>query len=225
MIEEILVYLKLPWVQDFILRSHPRQYVNALSDPSNYSRSISGVLDCSSILHQSRGVTSAVRSVRLLVPEISIANIGVGICVEDAKDSRQVVFSNSLKFSRFVCNNRRNSQLLVRFMEDTRKVTLSHTIFGEDALWIYVHLQINYTSFIEVFETRTSAVAFQLINQNITPVIPYRQKPLVSAHHRYPNKVSDVLSENLVRNIVSAYSKGKPVKALSLFGLFNFSFN
>jgi len=231
MVEEILSDLKLPWVQDFILRSHPRQDVHALSDPSNYSRAMSGALDYKTIPHLSGGLVSHLQSVRLLLPVISIDSIGVGICVEDSKlqNSHKVLLLKSLQFSRFVCNNRTHSLLLVRFMEDIRKVTVSYTSFGDDGIWIYVNMHVDYTSFVNAFDKNTRAVDFQTIIRRITQTsvsgIPYRKRPALKGNHLYPNKAHGYIGDHFIRGIVCMHSNGQPVKSLSLFGNASYSWN
>jgi len=142
MVEEILADLKRPWVQDYVLRSHPRQDVQALSDPSNYARAMSGHLDYITVPHLSGGLVSRLKTVRLLIPVLTIEDIGVGICVEDSKlgSTHKVIMLKTLQFSRFVCSNEKHSLLLVRFIEDLRKVTISYTHYGEDGVWVYVNL-------------------------------------------------------------------------------------
>lgn len=231
MIEEILDDLTVPWVQDYILRSHARSDVHALSDPMKYSRSMSGVLDCATIPAESGGFISSVCTVRLDIPVSSFGHIGVGISVEESnqRDTEQFIFLTGLQFSRFVCNNRKNSQLLIRFLDDTRKVTLSYSIYSEDGVWYYVNLHVDATMFLNAFEKNTYAVDFHMINRSITQSLvtrnPYHRKPAVAANHLYPNKVADVVGDHFLRSIVSIHSNGRPVKALPVFAHVRYALN
>lgn len=231
MVEEILDDLTIPWVQEYVLRSHPRQDVHALSDPMKYSRSLSNVLDCATIPAESGGFVSTVRTVRLDIPVLSTGNIGVGISVEDSnhRDTEQLIYLKGLQFSRFVSNNHRNTQLIIRFLQDLGKVIVSYSIYGEDGVWVYVNLHAEYTQFLSAFTTNSSTVDFDAINQSIIQSIvsfcPFHRKPVVAANHLYPNKVSDLIGDHFLHNIVCLYSGGHPVKILPIYSHVSLALN
>lgn len=127
-----------------------------------------------------------------------------------------------MQFSRFLSNNRDHTELFIRFMEDTGKVAISFTIYGKKKmLWVSVDLQLEYESYLNAFDRKTSAVDFQLINHSITQTIaggiPYRPTHVVSGNRLYPNKTADLSGEYFVCNIICSYANGQLVDRTSLF--------
>lgn len=111
----------IPWVQDFILRSHPKQDVNAASDANNYSRAMSNITKFTTNTLLSSGFSSKGSDIRLKLPVTSIGNLGVGIGIEraTAEGLGDVLVSRKHCFIRFVSNNKNNSALDVEVHQST----------------------------------------------------------------------------------------------------------
>jgi len=136
MIEMLFSDLRQPWVQNFVLRSDPKQDVAALTDPKNYLRAISLSYSGKSIPQLSGGFESSSFHVRLNIPVFTVGDIGVGLGVE-CSDAGGAVFSKSDQFFRSVFNNRRHSQLNVRVLDGEGKIEAGFQYYSESGFWQY----------------------------------------------------------------------------------------
>lgn len=167
MVEDVCADLRLPWVQDFMLRSNLRQDAHALNDPANYNRAISNIVKCASVPGLNAGFEGHTSKVRLDIPVLSIDNIGVGIGVENLAVGGMCNgdgFFQENQFFRSVSNNRRNSLLILRVL-DLGTVSCHYMVHSKDGLWRTCHLTWEHKSFLKAFDKKSCRVNFQLIHQ------------------------------------------------------------
>lgn len=223
MLEEILADLQIPWVQDFILRSHPKQDVNAFSDRNNQSRALSRVLRATPIRGISGGFTSAISRVRLQIPVVSIDNIGVGIAVTEHQDegATHAGYLKRFEFSRFVSNKRTNSELIVGIHEDLNQVDCTYYKNKKDDLWIFVILNFDYKTFLSSLDVRTSGINFDLanrsLNRSIVGGVQHHQKRHTRINRLYPNYFADNSGDHFLRQVISAHANGQHMMAIPVF--------
>lgn len=231
MVKDVYEDLKLPWVQDFILRSHPRQDVHALSEPNNYSRAISNIFSGKSIPALSDGFDVSTLNIRLDVPVISIGNIGVGLGVENTNIEGLDIplpFQN-YQFFRSVSNNRKNSMLILRFQEELGTIGCQYMVHNSNGLWQFCHLMWDDQSFQGAFDKKSSKVDFHLLHQSLKQSIiggiQRSRKPTIITNHLYPNKIADNTGDYFLPIVMGAYANGHLLSTLPIFYNASWSYN
>lgn len=143
---------------------------HALTHPANYSRAISSVFRCSSVPDTSDRFTRKVECVRLLIPVISIIDIGLEIGVQEssAEGSGDAAFVGPGRFFRSVTNNTNHSQLSILDDGGSRIVEALYLSYGKDGLWVVVKLTLNRAVFFSALDKRNERVInFDKINLSL----------------------------------------------------------
>jgi len=221
MIEMLFSDLRQPWVQNFVLRSDPKQDVAALTDPKNYLRAISLSYSGKSIPQLSGGFESSSFHVRLNIPVFTVGDIGVGLGVE-CSDAGGAVFSKSDQFFRSVFNNRRHSQLNVRVLDGEGKIEAGFQYYSESGFWQYCILVFDEVLFLSAFDELTFSVDFEKIQSALIRSIiggAHRENPQIeiASHSSFPNKVCDNAGEHIWKNIFCSYVNAQPVMTFPVF--------
>lgn len=224
MVEDVLEDLKLSWVQDFILRSHLRQDVNALSDSHNYSRATSNIAKTNFIPGLKGGTMADLSYVRLDIPVISIDNIGVGVGVEKVNiNGNSTLCFQSNQFFRSVSNNRKNSSLVLRIQDELGTIGCQYMVYDnvKKGLWKFCHLTWENKSFLDAFDKTSSNVDFHLLHQGLKEStvggVQHPRKPTIPANHLYPNEVADCTGDHFLSVVFCTYSNAQPLKSIPVF--------
>lgn len=229
MLEEAFQDLRIPWVQDFILRSHPKQDVHAVSDPSNYSRAVSSVTTFRTNPLLSGGFSSDGTRVRLKLPVISIGSIGVGVGIERTTGSGDVFVARKDHFVRFVSNNENNSVLDLHAQPVLGTIGATHYAHTKSGLWVYATLRFNYRCFMGAFDKQTRKVDFQILNlafiQTVLGCIQHPRKPTIKANHLYPNKVANNIGQHFGLTVLCSHANGQAMMSIPVFSDFNWSYD
>jgi len=237
MLEEVFSDMAIPWVQDYLLRSHPRQDAHALYNPNNYSRSMSMYNSYWSIPQLSNNFQAAIFNVRLDVPVTSIGDIGVGIGVLSCKmeNSGNQIFSKSDQFCRFVYNRENHSQLNVVLRDKEGTVGIGFQRYTSAGIFQGASLSFNQKLFLEAFNdggggssSRTIDVAKlnqSLLRSYVLCVDGRRSNAKIITNHLFPNKVCDNIGEHVHKSVLCTYAGGKPMMKLPILSYGNWRFN
>lgn len=238
MLEDVFRDMSIPWVQDYLLRSHFKQDAHALCNPNNYSRSMSMYQSYCSIPQLSKGFQAGIFKVRLDVPVRSLGNVGVGIGVLSCKmeNSGNQIFSKSDQFCRFVYNSENHSQLNIVLRDEDGTVGIGFQYYTSAGVYQGASLSFNQKLFLEAFddggvggESSSRTIDFQKLNQSLLRSyvlsVDGRRNAKIITNHLFPNKVCDNIGEHVHKSVLCTYAGGKPMMRLPILSYGNWRFN
>lgn len=231
MFEEVFSDMQVPWIQNYVLRSHLKQDVDALKNPNNYSRAMFAISMHKSIPQLSNGFDAKVFYLRYEVPFLSIGHVGVGVGIRNTKveDSGVVMYPNGNEFFRFVYNNENNTHLLIYLRQGECEPIDASYQSVQNGLWKFAKLKLNRRLFLGAFDEETCEINFDAINrsliQSITGFNFFHGKPRIIANHLFPNTVVDMSGENVLQTVFCSYSDSHPMMSFRAIGYASNSFN
>lgn len=221
MCREMFRDLEVPWVQDYMLRSRPRQDAFALTDPANYSRAVSSVFRGAAMPGVADGFTASLEVARLVLPVASIDHIGVGLGVDktSVKGALGVAYPTEDKFFRCVTNNRHHSFLYIVDHEDFGTVSAPYYGYRKDGLWVCGVGTFNRAGFFESFNKKSKKIDFEKMNQHlihsIVAGVKHDQRPTIITNHLYPDKLVDNVGDHVAQTALTSHANGHAMMTLT----------
>jgi len=234
MCREIFRDLEIPWVQDFVLRSPPRQDAYAFTDPDNIPRAMSSCFQRSALPGVSGTLGVGLEIARLIIPVVSIDHIGVSIGVQ--KNATQVPGTQDVvtpppghHFLRCVNNNLNHSQLTVLDYEKFGTVFTPFLMHRKDGLWFAVLPTFDRSAFFSAFDKKSKKVDFEKIDQflihSVVLFVKHNCMPTILVNHLHPNQVADNIGHHVMESVITSHANGQPMMSFRLKGSASWSFN